>query len=397
MLVAAVGKRNTDHGRHGQARRGRDRRRHEPRRRRQAVRRRRFRRRASEVAGTSRPVPGGVGPMTIAMLLVNTRRSRGTEHTRPMHAIALIADSRHEQSQTNPLLDFSGLPRFDRDPAGACQRRPSSMLDQRRTVVRAWKRRRTRDARDMGQLRRAAGRRHRAPRPRLGRRRPPERRGRHARAARRLQREPAEGDRVLDRARPERALFDKYKALERGREFAAYAGARKQVSKTRCAISAWAAPNCTADKKQRFAEIQEQQAAARPRRSPRTCWTRPTTYALLRRTRSGAGRPARRRQAGRARGRRSRRQGRLEVHAALPVLLAGDAVCREPRAARNHLPRQRHPGLRTRHRVSQREWDNTPQHRRNPGAARRRSAACSATAISPRCRWCRRWRRRPHK
>ena len=40
-------------------------------RRRQAVRRRRFRRRR-EVAGWITPVPGGVGPMTIAMLLVNT-------------------------------------------------------------------------------------------------------------------------------------------------------------------------------------------------------------------------------------------------------------------------------------------------------------------------------------
>jgi methylenetetrahydrofolate dehydrogenase (NADP+)/methenyltetrahydrofolate cyclohydrolase len=38
---------------------------------RQAVRRRRFRRRA-EVASHITPVPGGVGPMTITMLLMNT-------------------------------------------------------------------------------------------------------------------------------------------------------------------------------------------------------------------------------------------------------------------------------------------------------------------------------------
>ena len=30
----------------------------------------------SEVAGAITPVPGGVGPMTIAMLLANTRRGR---------------------------------------------------------------------------------------------------------------------------------------------------------------------------------------------------------------------------------------------------------------------------------------------------------------------------------
>ncbi len=45
-----------------------------------------------EVAGWITPVPGGVGPMTIAMLLANTFESCG----KPM----------------NPLLDFSGLPRF---------------------------------------------------------------------------------------------------------------------------------------------------------------------------------------------------------------------------------------------------------------------------------------------
>ena len=39
---------------------------------RQAVRRRRFRRLPGNVAGQITPVPGGVGPMTITMLLANT-------------------------------------------------------------------------------------------------------------------------------------------------------------------------------------------------------------------------------------------------------------------------------------------------------------------------------------
>ena len=79
VLVAAVGRAAADHGRLGQARRGGDRRRHEP-------RRRRARRATSTSTRSPRsprlitPVPGGVGPMTIAMLLRNTlaaaRRAR---------------------------------------------------------------------------------------------------------------------------------------------------------------------------------------------------------------------------------------------------------------------------------------------------------------------------------
>ena len=63
------------HRRHGQAGRGRHRRRHEPQRRRQALRRRRLRRRRARSPAAITPVPGGVGPMTIAMLLANTVES----------------------------------------------------------------------------------------------------------------------------------------------------------------------------------------------------------------------------------------------------------------------------------------------------------------------------------
>ena len=63
-----------DHRRHDQAGRHGHRRRHQPLAGRQAVRRRRFRGR-KEVAGLITPVPGGVGPMTITMLLANTLES----------------------------------------------------------------------------------------------------------------------------------------------------------------------------------------------------------------------------------------------------------------------------------------------------------------------------------
>ena len=68
--VAAAGRRRA-----GEAGRDGDRRRHEPHRRRPG-RRRRLRRRSAEVAGAITPVPGGVGPMTIAMLLANTLARR---------------------------------------------------------------------------------------------------------------------------------------------------------------------------------------------------------------------------------------------------------------------------------------------------------------------------------
>ncbi len=79
ILVAAVGRPEMVKARLGQAGRNGDRRRHQPharhRRRaraRPARRRCRLSARASEVAGAITPVPGGVGPMTIAMLMANT-------------------------------------------------------------------------------------------------------------------------------------------------------------------------------------------------------------------------------------------------------------------------------------------------------------------------------------
>ena len=78
ILVAAVGRPEMVQGRLGEARRHRHRRRHQPRAgagqgrgQDQAGRRRRLQE-AAKVAGAITPVPGGVGPMTIAMLMANT-------------------------------------------------------------------------------------------------------------------------------------------------------------------------------------------------------------------------------------------------------------------------------------------------------------------------------------
>ena len=72
VLIAAVGVPAADRRRPRQARRGGDRRRDEPAARR-ARRRRRLRGRRASAPALITPVPGGVGPMTIAMLLRNTR------------------------------------------------------------------------------------------------------------------------------------------------------------------------------------------------------------------------------------------------------------------------------------------------------------------------------------
>jgi methylenetetrahydrofolate dehydrogenase (NADP+) / methenyltetrahydrofolate cyclohydrolase len=77
ILIAAVGRAGLITKRHGEAGRGRHRRRRQPRRRRGRAEglppgRRRRVRRGREVAEAITPVPGGVGPMTITMLLRNT-------------------------------------------------------------------------------------------------------------------------------------------------------------------------------------------------------------------------------------------------------------------------------------------------------------------------------------
>ncbi len=82
ILIVAAGRPEHRHGRHGAPRRGRHRCRHEPHRRARTQvrltphRRRRLRRRVPGRRG-DQPVPGGVGPMTIAMLLANTLKAAG--------------------------------------------------------------------------------------------------------------------------------------------------------------------------------------------------------------------------------------------------------------------------------------------------------------------------------
>ena len=64
-----------------------------------------------EVAGYITPVPGGVGPMTITMLLVNTIEA--AERNAPLCTPLTHRCSSPRETPTNPLLDFRRCSRFD--------------------------------------------------------------------------------------------------------------------------------------------------------------------------------------------------------------------------------------------------------------------------------------------
>ena len=169
-------------------------------------------------------------------------------------------------------------------------------------------------------------------------------------------------------------------------EFAGCLAARRKIVENALRDFRLGGAELPADKKARFAAIQEELAALSRASSPRTCSTRPTLFrstSTKKRTDGHSGGRA----AGGARGGAEGRQGRLEVHAARALLLAGDAVRRRPRAARDAVPRERDARLR----VRQARMGQHAAHRAASSQLRRERRGCSATRTSPRCRWCRRW------
>jgi oligopeptidase A len=154
------------------------------------------------------------------------------------------------------------------------------------------------------------------------------------------------------------ALFDKYKALRASPAFVNLTPARKRIVEN--ALRDFRLGGAELPETRRNASPRSRNSTPRSRRASRkTCSTRPTTTSCWSKTKPTW--PAcRTTPSRRARRRRSRRQDRLPVHAALPVLLPGAAVCRQPPAARNDLPRQRHQGLGHGRVFSELEkWDNT--------------------------------------
>ena len=205
---------------------------------------------------------------------------------------------------------------------------------------------------------RAAGGRERAPAPRVGRRRAPERRDEQPRAARGLQREPAQGHPVLHRARPApgavRASSRRCAASPRVRAASRARSARSW--RTSCATSGWAAPSCRPTKKARFKAIRERLSQLSSRFSDNlldatNAFAHYVTDAARGRRHPGG------RAAGGARSGAGGGQAGLEIHAARAVLPAG--ACSTPTTAalrelmyRAYVTRASEFG--------KPEWDNTP-------------------------------------
>ena len=252
---------------------------------------------------------------------------------------AAHADDRHRRQSAADLLPAAAVRRH---PPGACE--PGARCAAGRRERRARDRGRRRHP---GRLRHAvahADRRHRAPGLRLGRGRPPQGRGRHAGAARRLQREPAAHHRVLHPPGRRRAALCQVQGHRRqpGRghaERAAPAGAVALAARLR-------AVRRRAAGRGQGALRADPGAAGRAEPGLLRACARRHRQLLLSGHERRAGRRARGRPGRHPRRGRGRRPGRPQAHAAHAGLPAGDAVRREPCASRAALHRLRHPRLR---------------------------------------------------
>ena len=280
----------------------------------------------------------------------------------------------------NPLLDFSGLPRFDDiRPEHVAPAIDALLADARAALERVASDAAPADWDDV--VAPCVDARRRSPRPRVGRGEPPERRRRHARAARRLQRRAAEGDRVphATSAQDERL----YAQATRRSPIAAFGdarrGARARRVGTPCAISAVAAPSC-----RRAAQGALKRGAGRARRSCRAKFDDNVLDATnaLGATTSTTRRARRRARRREARGARAAAQAdgrdgcKLTLH--FPCYLPVMQYARRPRAARADVPRLRR---RAPPNSARAEWDNSAADRAHPRAAPRGSAAARLSRL----------------
>ena len=292
----------------------------------------------------------------------------------------------------NPLLDFSGLPRFDAIDAEHVAPAVDALLATRARPSRARGDRR-RPA-DLGQRRRAARRRPRPLRPRVGRGAPPQRRRQHARrcatpttaTCRRSPRSTPTSGRTS-------ACSRAISALAASPAFAALAAAQQKAIDNELRDFRLGGAELPAERQGAVQGESQEELAGLSAKFDDNVLDATNAWSLVVERRGRARRHARPtcspRRAGRG---RSRRQAGLEAHAAHALLPAGDAVRRQPRAARDAAPRLRHPrlGAGREPELGQHAGDRAASWR---CAARPRS--CSATPTTPRCRWCRRWRETP--
>ncbi len=209
----------------------------------------------------------------------NVGIGRRHEPRPPIHAYSPASDRKPLMSTTpsthdNPLLDFSDLPRFgDIRPEHVTPALDVLLANATAAVERAAEPSTPASWADVVEPGRA---RHRAALARMGRDRPPERRGRHAGTARRLRRESAARDRILVERRTKPRALRKVQGARRQQRLRARsrANARKS-SAMRCAISACRARNCRKTRSRTSPNCRNARRTFR-RRFPTTCWTRPT-------------------------------------------------------------------------------------------------------------------------
>ena len=230
-------------------------------------------------------------------------------------------------------------------------------------------------------------------RPRMERGASPQRRRQHAGAARRVQREPAEGDRVLHAiSRRTCACTTAIARCARGDAFAGLDAAQRKLDRQRAARlqagrrrarrRGQGAPQGHAGGVGEALDALRGESARRDQR-----------MGPLRRGRSGARRhPARR--VAEARAGRGKAEGKsgLEAHAAHAVLPAGDAVRGRSRSSPAHARGVLDARVRSR---QQRRVGQRPADRAASSRCATRPRSCSAIATTPKCRWCRRWRSTP--
>jgi oligopeptidase A len=273
---------------------------------------------------------------------------------------------------SNPLLDFSGLPLFDRIRPEHVAPAIDVLLAERQA---RWNGHTTRLPADWTPCHRA-GRGHRAAGPRLGCGQPPQQRGRHARAARRLQRQPARITEFWTRLGADERLYAKYKAIDAVQRHAEPGAAPGAGTRTRCATSCCRAPSCTGAAKERFAAIQERQAELSQKFSENALdATDAFSYYATEESWPACPRTCCRPPAPRRAG---RRQGRLQAHAEDALLPAGDAVCHSS-ALRERCTAPTSPAPATRPKAC-RKFDNTAADARDPGL-RQEEARCWATQL----------------
>ena len=143
------------------------------------------------------------------------------------------------------------------------------------------------------------------------------------------------------------ALFEKFKALRNSPEFAGLSAARKKIIENELRDFRLGGAELPEEKKARYLEIQERLAELSSRFSDNLLDATNDYTLVIEKKADLTGLPEDVLQTAREAA-QATRQNRLAVHAEGAVVPAGDAVRRQPRSARDDVPRLRHARQRVR-------------------------------------------------